>query len=157
VTERPVWVRSKLANLVRLFASDQEGEALGAARAIPRVLKTEGADIHALADLIERADAKLSEMEMRKLYDAGCEAGLADGVRAVEAKVSHDADGFRNVSWAPSWHDMARFCQERSARLRGSEPKFVDDMSGLTLWREPTPKQAKWLKSIYARLGGRLS
>jgi len=53
---------------------------------------------------------------------------------------------------------MARFCQERSARLRGSEPEFVDDMSGLTLWREPTPKQAKWLKSIYARrLGGRLS
>jgi hypothetical protein len=97
-------------------------------------------------------------MEMRKLYDAGCETGLADGVRAVEAKVSHDADGFPNVSWAPSWHYMARFCQERSARLRGSEPEFVDDMSGLTLWREPTPKQAKWLKSIYARrLGGRLS
>jgi hypothetical protein len=46
MTERPVWVRSKLANLVRLFASDQGGEALGAARAIPRVLKTEGADIH---------------------------------------------------------------------------------------------------------------
>jgi hypothetical protein len=108
------------------------------------------------ADLIEQTDGgKLSEAEMKKLYDAGYEDGRADGVRAAEAKVAHDADGFRHVSGSLSWHDMARFCQGRSARLRGKEPDFVDDMVGWTVWKEPTPKKAKWLQSIYLRLGGR--
>jgi hypothetical protein len=106
---------------------------------------------------VEQADGgKLSEAEMKKLYDAGYEAGRADGIRAVEAKLQHDADGFRSVDGIPSWHAMAVFCQDRSARLRGNEADFVDDMAGSTLWREPTPKQAKWLRSICARLGGRL-
>ena len=158
MTELPTSTRRKLASSIRLLASNREGEVLAAAHAIPRTLKAASVDIHALADLVEQINGgKLSEAEMKKLYDAGYEAGRADGVRAAEAKVSHDADGFRNVNGLPSWHDMARFCQEHSARLRGNEPDFVDDMTGLTLWREPTPKQAKWLKSIYARLGGRLS
>jgi hypothetical protein len=63
------------------------------------------------------------------------------------------ADGFRSVKGTASWHDMARFCQERRGHLR-NEADFVDDMTGWTLWREPTEKQAKWLCSIYARLGG---
>jgi hypothetical protein len=93
---------------------------------------------------------------MKKLYDAGYEAGCADGVRAVEAKLHHDEDGFRSVDGIPSWHAMAVFGQDRSARLRGNEPDFVDDVVGWTTWREPTPKRQKWLRSIYARLGGRL-
>ena len=128
---------------------------VAAARAIIRVLKSAGADIHALAEQVEQTDAKLSETEMRKLFDAGYDAGHADGVRAAEAKLHHDEDGFRSVDGAPSWHQIARFCQDRNARLRGNEPDFVDDMVGLTVWREPTMKQQKWLHSIYARLGGK--
>jgi hypothetical protein len=158
VAEFSVSTRRKLASSIRLLASDREGEILAAARAIPRALKAAGADIHTLAALVEQTGGgELSEAEMKKLYVAGYEAGRADGVRAAEAKVSHDADGFRNVNGLPSWHSMARYCQERSARLRSNEAGFVDDMTGQTLWREPTEKQAKWLKSIYARLGGRLS
>jgi hypothetical protein len=156
VADFSVPVRSKLANFVRLLASDRDGEVIATARAILRTLRATGSDVHALADLIEQTDGgKLSEAEMKKLYDAGYEDGRADGVRAAEAKVAHDADGFRHVSGSLSWHDMARFCQGRSARLRGKEPDFVDDMVGWTVWKEPTPKKAKWLQSIYLRLGGR--
>jgi hypothetical protein len=126
-------------------------------RALDRRLKATGADFHTLAALIERADGgKLSKAEMKKLYDAGYEAGHADGVGAAEAKVPHDADGFRSVNGTATWHEIARFCQDCSARLRGNEQDFVDDMTGLTLWREPTEKQAKWLRSIFYRLGGKL-
>lgn len=156
MAEFSVSTRKKVANLIRLLASNQEGERLGSVHALDRTLKTAGFDFHALADEIEQADGgKLSESEMRKLYDAGYEAGRADGVCAAEAKLPHDEDGFRNVDGAASGHRIARFCQDRSARLRGNELDFVDDMVGLTVWREPTPKQAKWLRSIYARLGGR--
>lgn len=104
-------LRSAATNFVRLLASDREGEVVGAARAILRVLKTAGAD---------------------------------------------NEDGFRSVDGIPWWHAMAVFCQDHSARLRGNETNFIDDIVGWSTWREPTPKQAKWLQSVYARLGGRL-
>jgi len=156
VAEFSVSTRRKLASSIRLLASDREGEILAAARAIPRALKAAGADIHTLAALVEQTGGgELSEAEMKKLYVAGYEAGRADGVRAVEAKQHHDEDGFRSVDGVPSWHAMATFCQDRSARLRGNEPDFIDDMVGWTALRQPTQRQAKWLRRIYARLGGR--
>jgi len=155
MTELPTATRRRLASSVRLLASDREGEVLAAAHAIPRTLKAAGIDIHALAELIEQANGgKLNDAEMKKLYDAGHAAGYAAGVCAAEAKVAHDDDGFRNINGTPSWQQIVRFCQQRRKRLRGNEQGFVDDMAGQILWREPTPKQAKWSQSIYARLGG---
>jgi len=47
------------------------------------------------------------------------------------------------------------YCQQRSDRLQSREREFIDHMASLTVWREPTEKQAKWLKSIYYKLGGK--
>jgi hypothetical protein len=88
---------------------------------------------------------------MRKLYDAGYQAG----VRAVENK-QHDNGDFHNVDGLPAWNEIALFCQRNSDRLRQSERDFVNDMASRTVWGEPTEKQAKWLKSIFFRLGGKL-
>jgi len=142
-----------IASLLRLLGSNREGERLGSVSALDRKLKAASADFHVLADLVELGDdGELSEAEMKKLYDAG----YAAGVRAAEANVAHDDDGFRDINGRASWHAMAMFCQDRSKRLRTpKERDFVEDMAGFTVWREPTPKQAKWLQSIYARLGGR--
>jgi hypothetical protein len=53
-----------IGKLVRLLGSDQEHEALGAARALKRVLSSAGTDFHALADLIEMtADNPISRMQ----------------------------------------------------------------------------------------------
>jgi hypothetical protein len=57
-------VRNTLASSLRLLSSSSDGEVLAAVRATMRVLKTAGADIHALADRVEQADTKLSEAEM---------------------------------------------------------------------------------------------
>lgn len=47
-------IPSKVPSLVRLLASENDGEALGAARALGRVLSNEGMSFHDLADrLIE--------------------------------------------------------------------------------------------------------
>ena len=142
----------RLGTLIRLLASPQDGEALAAARAIVRTLKSTGADIHALAERVENVNGgKLSEAEMRKLYDAGYEAGM----RAVESK-QHGSGDFHNTDGTPSWHEIARFCQQNRERLRPNEREFVDDVTARTVWREPTEKQAKWLRSIFFRLGGRI-
>lgn len=47
--------RIALAKLVRLLASDKDGEALGAVYAIRRLLRTNKRDLHDLAAIIEHA------------------------------------------------------------------------------------------------------
>ena len=156
MTELPTSTRRKLASSIRLLASDREGEVLAAARAIPRTLNAAGADLHTFADLVEQANGGgFSEAEMKKLYDAGYEAGRADGVRAAEAKVPHDTDGFRDINDIESWREIVRFCQQRNAHLRSKDRDFIDDMVRWTKRKQPTPKQAVWLQDIYLQLGGR--
>jgi hypothetical protein len=132
-----------------LLASPSDGEALAAARAIVRTLKATGADIHTLAERVENVNGgKLSEAEMKKLYNAGYE----DGMRAVENRSTGD---FHNVDGTPNWHEIARFCQQNDSKLRENERQFISDMAARSVWREPTEKQAKWLRSIFYRLGGK--
>jgi hypothetical protein len=142
-------IAGKLGSLLRMLTSDKDGEVLGHARALVRVLATNGADMHDLAAHVEGGNGKLTDAEMKKLYDAG----YRDGTRAAEDR-HYGAGNFRNADGTPEWHEMASWCQRRGDRLRDKEREFVDDMAGRTVWREPTEKQAKWLKSIWFRLGG---
>jgi hypothetical protein len=119
-----------------------------AARDTPvKLLKEEGSDIHAL---VGRTNG-LSEAEMKKLFDAGFESGM----RAVEEKQFGNED-FHNTDGMPAWDVVARFCQQHGDRLRDKEREFINDMAARTVWREPTAKQQKWLRSIFLRLGGKL-
>jgi hypothetical protein len=135
---------------IRLLASDRNGEVIAAVEAMKRSLAKEGADFHTLADYIEKP-TELSEADMKKLYDAGYNAGI----RATESK-ELNVESFHNVDGTPAWHEIARFCQQNNDRLRENERTFVNDMAARTLWRVPTEKQEKWLRSIFYRLGGRL-
>jgi hypothetical protein len=142
----------KLGTFIRLLASEQDGEALAAARAIVRVLKSTGADIHTLAERIENVNGgKLTDAEMQKIFNAGFQAGAHAG----ENK-QHGTGDFHNVDGTPAWNEIALFCQQNDSRLRENERQFVNDMAGRSVWREPTEKQAKWLKSIFYRLGGKI-
>ena len=143
---------TKLATFVHLLSSDKEGEIVAAAHAIKRTLKSAGTDIHTLAERIEKPNGiGLTEAEMKKLYDAGFSAGM----REAENRRYGSAD-FHNVDGTPHWHEIALFCQQHNDRLTVKEKPFVNDMAARTVWREPTEKQAKWLKSIFLRLGGRI-
>jgi hypothetical protein len=145
-------IANKLASFVRLLSSDKDGEVIAAAHAIKRTLKAAGADIHTLATRIEKPNSdSLSEAEMKKLYDAGYSAGQRD----AENK-RYGAVDFHNIDGTPNWHEMALYCQQHSNLLRGQEQTFINDIASRTVWREPTEKQAKWLKSIFYRLGGRI-
>jgi len=141
----------KLAACIRMLSSDKDGDVITAARGLVRMLKGADTDIHAFAERIAKPNGGLTDAEMRKLYDAGYEAG----VRAVENK-QHGSGDFHNVDGLPSWNEIALFCQQNNDRLRPTERQFIDDIASRTVWREPTEKQAKWLRSIFYRLGGKL-
>ena len=131
-----VGTTEKLEKLVRLLSSDKEGEVVAAARAIQRTLSNAGSDIHELAERIR--GGKLSESEMRKIYEAGYEHGKDEG--AAEK-------GFSDTTTGPSWLAMAQYCAEHSRGLSDWERNFVEEMID---WRRPSEKQLVILRRIYA-------
>src|SRR5262245_21645207 len=142
-------IAGKLAKLLRMLSSNREPEVLAAAQALCRTLQSAGADIHALAAIVEHG-GELNQAEMKKLYDAGYHEGL----RVAENK-HHGSEDFRNINGLPSWHEMALWCRHRNDRLQSKERQFIDDTTSRTVWREPGERQAMWLKSIYYKLGGK--
>ena len=139
-------ITGKLGKLVRLLGSDRPGEVIAAVAAIKRTLESASLDIHALADGIEECNGKkFTEADAIEIYQRGVE----DGHRAAE---QNGALNFSTVG-EPSWNEIARECAAHAARLQPRECSFVDDMVRLTVHGgEPTEKQAKWLRSIWARV-----
>jgi hypothetical protein len=91
----------KLEKLIKMLSSDKDGEVVAAARAIQRTLNGSGSDVHELAARIK--GGKLSESEMRKIYDAAYQ----DGKEAAAVD-----KGFESVDGTKPWHKMALFCLE---------------------------------------------
>ena len=140
-------VANKLGKLLRLLASDRDGEVVAAAKAIKRTLAGADLDIHALAEGVETAaDRKFSESDAQEIYRQAFE----DGRRKAE---QDQPVTFHSVG-DPSWHEIACVCRDKdNGRLRTREREFIDDMVRSTVHGgEPTPKQAKWLRSIYVRM-----
>ena len=120
-------VSDRLGMLIPLLASNHDGEVVATARAISRTLASAGADWHDLASAVTGPSAQQREPPPPPR------------------------------PWQPtSWADLCSviICCH-SDRLSTKEDTFVNDMSRrLVLGGEPTEKQAKWLRNIWARVGG---
>jgi hypothetical protein len=102
----------RLPKLLLMLSSSHDGEVVGAARAIGRVLADTGMDWHHLADAVIRVDRLPTD----------------------------------------DWRAMAQFCRGQAHRL---SPREFDFINNIALSRcEPSEKQWRWLRSIFARLGG---
>jgi hypothetical protein len=134
----------KIGKLIKMLSSPNDGEVVAAARAIVRTLQAEGTDIHELAERVE--GRKLSQAEMQIIYDKA----FRDGKSAATA-----ANEFNPVG-VPTFYSMAFEIQAKAnGRLSPKEQDFVEDMVRWCAHREPSEKQAKWLHSIYCRIGRR--
>ena len=137
--------RSKIERLLVLaLSSEQINEALAARSAIKNMLASEGLDIHGFAARLR--NNKLSEAEMRKIYDAG----VQDGKDAAAAEAGFTSTG------GPTNLEMATYCAKHDrGRLTPREREFIDDMVRWCVRREPTEKQAKWLHLLWVQMGRR--
>jgi hypothetical protein len=132
----------KVRKLLRLLSSPQDAEVVAAARALMRTLEADGADIHALAEAV--GGGKLSEADMRTLYDSG----FQDGKRAVE---NGKPPQFHEVT---PWRDMvAEIAASEGASpwLKPHERDFVGDMERWCQRRDPTEKQGNWIHILWTR------
>jgi hypothetical protein len=87
-----------------------------------------------------------------RLLDA---EGLSSNDLALRLEPRPEPD--RRASWSPrTWDELIAFIMvEDFGRLTEREREFVRSMrSRVVLRGEPSEKQAAWLRSIYAKLGG---
>ena len=151
--EKSIGVR--IADLVRLFGSQSEGEVLNAHGASKRLMASRSVGF-TLGNAIEKlATGGLADDQMRRVFDAGYQKGLEEAIRKqVEAE---GAFGLR-PDGSPDWEGIALYCQRQKARLKEDRHRqFVDDMASRMTWsREPTPRQATYLLSLFRQLGGRV-
>jgi hypothetical protein len=148
-------IAKRIAAVFRRLGSDFDGEVVAAAAALKRILTSEGLSINDLAIVLENCNG---EIEQRKYSEKDAEIIFARGVdkgRAEQLRAQQAPPEFYESNGEPRWNEIALFCQRNHARLRNEwERTFIDDMAGMTLLREPSAKQAKYLLAIFVRLGG---
>jgi len=122
----PAPVAQKIAKLIPRLGTVHDGEVVATARAIDRTLRASGLDWHDFTSALTPA--------------------LSPPVRArAETKRPR------------TWLEIANWCAlcPQAGTLSTKDMNFVLDMvRNLRRYREPTPKQAKWLRSIFEKLGG---
>jgi hypothetical protein len=103
----------RLGQLVRLLASDRDGEVVAAARALGRTLNGVGADFHLLADLIERPSRAALELPSPRPESAGS-ADAAWLHRHHWSRLSEKEQGFilQMMNWrgAPTERQSVWLC-----------------------------------------------
>jgi hypothetical protein len=120
-------IAPKLSKLIPMLATDHDGEVIATVRAISRTLKGAGMDFH-------------------NLVEALCVPKLSYVYAPPPAPEKEKAP--------ETWGEIAIWCRNHDGGdLTYKERKFVLDMIRRTATGyEPTEKQAKWLRSIYAKL-----
>jgi hypothetical protein len=143
-------LEQRLANCLRLFVSDRDGEIIAAVHALKRTLAAAGTDIHGLANGIENLgkSTEVSQEQMKQIWDAA--------VQHTENRL-HGGDDFRSTDGKPTWQSVALYCQRNMQRLESKHHEFINDMAARTVYaREPTEKQHKYLFALFLKLGGKI-
>jgi hypothetical protein len=125
----PLAVRPALAKLIRLLASEIDGEVLAAVRALGRALKQSGCDFYDLASIVEvpsTAPSARAEADLRNHF------GGDDGETELP------------------WQRMVDACTDQLGRFTSRERRFPQTMQR---WHgTPTPKQLVWLVALFERV-----
>jgi hypothetical protein len=139
-------LEEKIADRVRMLASDKPGEVVAAANALKLILASAGTDMNGLARAIENLGRNAEQM--RKVWDAA--------VQHTENRL-HGADEFRSTDGKPNWQSVALYCQRNKHRLDVKHHNFIDKVAAQTVYdREPTERMHKYLFSLFLRLGGKI-
>ena len=142
-------LEEKIAAVVRLFASDRDGEKLAAVAALERTLKSAGTDFNGLAHGIENLGKStvVPDEIKKKIWDAA--------VEHTENRL-HGGDDFRSTDGKPDWKAVALYCQRNLSRLDTRHHDFINKVAAQTVYdQEPTERMHKYLFSLFLRLGGK--
>jgi hypothetical protein len=146
----------RIASLVRMLGTEQDGEALNTVSVLRRTLASRNLTFTDLGDGIEKlATGGLTQSEMERISDAAYAKGLSDAKR--ESTGAQAVFGLR-PDGSHDWGEIALACQRAKSRLEAKHHQFVDDMASRLTWgQEPSEKQGRYLLSLFRQIGGRIA
>jgi len=147
----------KIASLIRLLSSENEGEVIACVNALRRVC-----DLKELGNQIEgNGKSDLTKKDMQYLYEAGFKDGFEKGKKeGLEEgrRIPRQGQMFGDVLLdGREEESRVRYCADRETRLKEKERIFIEScLQRVVVMQRPlTQAQNKWLNDIYGRLGGR--
>ena len=120
-------LEQKIAMVIRLLASDKDGEIIAAVNALKRTLASAGTDLNGLAHGVENLGKGISNEERKKIWDTA--------VQHTENRL-HGADEFIDSSGKPGWQAVALYCQRNKHRLNVKHHNFIGGHAQFPLSRE---------------------
>jgi len=144
-------LEERITAVVRLLASNSDGEVLAAVSALKRTLTSAGTDINGLAHGIENLGKStvVPDEIKKKIWDAA--------VEHTENRL-HGDDDFRSTDGKPTWQAVALYCQRNIQRLDTRHHDFINKVAAQTVYdQEPTERMHKYLLSLFFRLGGKIT
>jgi hypothetical protein len=140
-------MRSKLAKVVAMLASDKRGDRRNAWLALNSLLTGAGCTFVDLAALIEHGDGDYSEADLQQLTKQIYDTAFAEGQQFAQQQA---------IGNAADWPKIVAFAIQYVAELGDRDRELVKSVQlRVAIGGEPSPKQAKWMKDIYVRLGRR--
>jgi hypothetical protein len=152
---------SKLVKLVRRLSSDQDDEVLAAVRLIRATLKSRCADIHDLADSIQKLEEGNGDGANAEFYKKAWLDGYSKGAEDERKKMPRNAAiGFGAADSDELTCEAAVFfAHQNLSRLNSWERNFIEDMA-IQMRHAPSKsfseKQTALIFKIYRRAGGKI-
>jgi hypothetical protein len=163
MSAKPATFEGRIASLLRMLTSSNEGEVTAAIHALVRTVLAAGPEkvnkLHKLANRIEGdTAAPLNAPQMQKIYDAAYQKGFADGSEhgRKSAIVAAPSIGTFNIGVDSgvngySWQEIARHCVLNKHVFHGRDYDFIESIAEQVEYRNPSRAQAKWLKDLFLR------
>ena len=120
-TDIDIPVAERLAKLLRLLASDRDGEVVAAVTALKKTLEGAGLDHHDLADMVTGKRGRgITQQERQNVEREAYRAGFRDGQRNAANGDGAARDDGRGDEDGVSWHDVATFCLREKPMARAA-------------------------------------
>jgi hypothetical protein len=147
----------RLAKIIAMLSSPNDGDLIAAGRALQRNLSANGADIYALVDLLKASE------DRNRFGQEIANAAYAEGLRDGEAR-AHGSDGFHGVDESAEWRQVALYVQREQHRLPArtlqKSEEFIANMAARAkspYSREPTQRMHEWMHDLFFKLGGKVT
>ena len=147
----------RLAKIIAMLSSPNDGDLVVAGRALQRNLSANGADIYALVDLLKASE------DRNRFGQEVANAAYAEGLRDGEAQ-AHGSDGFHSVDESAEWRQVALYVAREQHRLPPrtlqKSAEFIANMAARAesqFSRDLSERQHEWLRDLFHKLGGKIT
>ena len=141
----PCWLAQRFAKLLSQLS--EPSSVTAAVTALNSMLAAEKLSFSDIANVLE--EQRYSVEDMQHALNKGKELASREVAAQNPALEFFDSDS------KPRWYEIAVFCRNNIEQLRRDrEKEFVNDMPDKMLRYVPSDAQAKWLLSIFVKLGG---